>query len=247
MDRGRDGPALMRRRAARRDERLACIELDGRTLDYALRRSSARRTLALRVSDCGRVVVNAPWRLSQSDIESFLRKHGDWLWQRLALARPPHVWRDGMDLPFRGAWRRLVWQPDAPPGVAEAEGQIRVGGTWEGVGEQVLAWYRRQAQASLGERLSHHAGRMGVTPPSLRLSNARTRWGSLSPQGGVSLNWRLVKMPDAVQDYVVCHELAHLRQRNHSPAFWHEVGMLYPDYPAAREHLRHMGRQYLDF
>ena len=237
----------MRRRVARRDETLARIELDGRPLDYALKRSTGRRTLALRVSDGGQVVVNAPWRLPRSSIEAFLHKHQDWVLQRLAQVQPRHVWRDGMELPFRGGLLRLAWLADGSGWAREADGRLHVSGGGEVAAQQVLAWYKREAKAHLAERLAHHAGRMGVTTPQLRLSDARTRWGSLSPKGVVSLNWRLIKMPDAILDYVVCHELAHLRQRNHSPAFWREVGSLYPDYPAAREHLRRMGRQYLEF
>jgi len=234
-------------RVPRREQEEARIELGGRPLAYLLKRSSARRTIALRVSDQGQVVVNAPWRLPLSGIEAFLHRHQDWVWQRLEGISHAHVWRSGMSLPYRGGRCELLWLPDVPAKAHLQAGLVRVGGPWQEVERQVLAWYRREAAERLAERLAYHAGRIGVQTPAWRLSNARTRWGSLSPKGVVSLNWRLVKMPDTVLDYVICHELAHLRQRNHSPAFWREVAELYPHHHQAREHLRQLGRQYMEF
>jgi predicted metal-dependent hydrolase len=80
-----------------------------------------------------------------------------------------------------------------------------------------------------------------------RLSDARSRWGSLSAKGVVGLNWRLVKASTAEMDYVICHELAHFRQRNHAPAFWREVAALCPDHEAARRQLRQNGKLYFQF
>jgi predicted metal-dependent hydrolase len=237
----------MRYRAPWREQETASLLLGGRQLDYLLKRSSARRTLALRVSEQGQVVVNAPWRLPLSGIEAFLQRHQDWVWQRLERAAPAFAWRNGVFLPIRGEGCRLTWQAELPPGVHLEGNRLLIGGAWETVERQVLVWYRHEAQARFPERLAHHAARLGVAMPSWRLSNARTRWGSLSPKGVVSLNWRLAKMPGEILDYVICHELAHLRQRNHSAAFWREVAMLFPEYQAAREHLRRQGHRYFEF
>ncbi|MFH1605020.1 MAG: M48 family metallopeptidase [Pseudomonadota bacterium] len=79
---------------------------------------------------------------------------------------------------------------------------------------------------------------MGVPTPTLALSNARTQWGMCREDGRVRLNWRLIHLPLRLVDYVVAHELAHLREMNHSPRFWDEVGRIYPDYQAARRELR---------
>ena len=103
------------------------------------------------------------------------------------------------------------------------------------------------AGSVLAERLAWHAARLGRDTPPLRLSDARTRWGSLSPGGVVSLNWRLAKAGQEEIDYVVCHELAHFRQRNHSPAFWREVAALFPDYVCVRARLKANGRRYFEF
>ena len=105
--------------------------------------------------------------------------------------------------------------------------------------EQAL---RDKARAIFAERLALHAPRLGVAVPPLRLSSAKTRWGSCSHHGGISLNWRLVFMPLAVIDYVVCHELAHLKEMNHSPRFWSVVEQLCPDWRNLRLELRHQAR-----
>jgi predicted metal-dependent hydrolase len=88
---------------------------------------------------------------------------------------------------------------------------------------------------------------VGRVEPAWRLSDARTRWGSLSAKGVVSLNWRLIKASREEIDYVICHELAHFRHRNHSAAFWREVGRLCPDYPAVRARLRACNSLYFQF
>ena len=102
---------------------------------------------------------------------------------------------------------------------------------------------RQHARQIFLQRLAHYAPVLGVAPPPLRLSSARTRWGSCSHHGGISLNWRLVFMPIAVIDYVVCHELAHLKEMNHSPRFWSVVGQLCPDWRRLRLELRQQARQ----
>ncbi|TSE20850.1 hypothetical protein Talka_00513 [Tepidimonas alkaliphilus] len=89
---------------------------------------------------------------------------------------------------------------------------------------------RAQARADLAARVAHWAPRLGVQPQRLRLSSARTRWGSASGRGAVSLNWRLVCLPEALRDDVVVHELAHLREPHHGAAFWALVAQALPDY-----------------
>jgi predicted metal-dependent hydrolase len=101
-----------------------------------------------------------------------------------------------------------------------------------------IAWFKTSARTQLGERLAHYAGKLGVPTPTMTLSNARTQWGACRADGHVRLNWRLIHLPLRLIDYVVAHELSHLREMNHSARFWAVVGSLYPDYAAARAELR---------
>jgi len=102
----------------------------------------------------------------------------------------------------------------------------------------VQSWLQRQARRVFEERCQHFAQRLGVRMTRLSLSAAQTRWGSASADGSVRLNWRLVHFGRSVIDYVVAHELAHLREMNHSPAFWDVVRSVVPDFEQLRGSLR---------
>ncbi len=216
-------------------------------LSCRLRLSSRRRTLALRVSAAGEVVVNAPMRLPHAEIEQFVRKHLAWIQARLDAARADaFVWRDEAALPYLGGFLRLRLLDAGSLPRRDADALICASAPAQAAA-QALRWYRQTARTLLLERLAQHAARAGIAPPPMRLSDARTRWGSLSSKGVVSLNWRLIKASQEEIDYVICHELAHFRQRNHSPAFWREVAALFPDYVAVRARLRRQGRLYFAF
>lgn len=219
---------------------MCALALPQRELNYRLKRSSARRTLALRVDGRGEVAVNAPMRLPLARIEQFIRTHADWLHARLQRARvTPFAWQDGAALPWLGGHVTLrLCSPGAGAPVRLDGSMLYCAVAGRELATQVLDWYRTQARGLLAARLASWAAVAGVPTPPLRLSDARTRWGSLSATGVVGLNWRLVMLPQQAIDYVVCHELAHLRRRDHSPAFWREVERLYPDWREARRLLR---------
>ena len=222
------------------------IALGGHEVDYQLRRSR-RRTIGLAIDHRG-LRVGAPLQARLGDIETLIRQHGQWVLDKLAdwrqrLPAEKLTVADGttisvLDSPLtvtvtpasRQRW--LFSDPKlhlfVPPAV-EARGVL----------EKAL---RARARIVFAERRAHSAPRLGVAPPPLRISAARTRWGSCSQHGGISLNWRLILMPLAVVDYVVCHELAHLREMNHSPRFWSVVQQLCPDWQLRRRELRQIAR-----
>ena len=104
--------------------------------------------------------------------------------------------------------------------------------------DAVQAWLKDQATRVLGERLSELSGRNGVAFTSWALSSARSQWGSCGADGRIRLNWRLIHFALPVIDYVVAHELAHLKELNHGPEFWAQVGRLLPGFETARDHIR---------
>jgi predicted metal-dependent hydrolase len=104
-----------------------------------------------------------------------------------------------------------------------------------------LAWYRRRAARVLNERIRRFAPLVGVTPPTVRIKEMRSRWGSCSAKGRISLHWGLVLLPLDLADYVVVHELAHLRELNHGQTFWRGVEQVLPDYRERRKRLRSEG------
>lgn len=227
---------------------MASVELAGHRLDYLLKRSSARRSLSLRVNREGMAQVNAPWSMPQSGIERFLYRHADWLRGQLDQRQGVPLWSDGMRLPYLGGELRLAWRPSVTlRGIREQGGILHCVAHERDLIAMVTDWYRSRAAEVLADRLARVCARLRCDLPAWRLSDARTRWGSLSAKGVVSLNWRLIKASPAVVDYVICHELAHFRQRNHSPAFWREVAAFCPEYQSLRLLLRRDGARYLDF
>ena len=225
------------------------LALEGEEMAFLLRRSRRRRTLSLRVSEAGQVVVNAPHYTALADIHRFLHKHRDWLQRQRCEARARiFAWEEGASLPWLGGTLQLVLVSQPGRASVRREGaRLICAAPPDQVPSVLMGWYQRQARPLLAERLAGHAARAGRPPPPLRLSNARTRWGSLSPKGVVSLNWRLIKGSLEEIDYVICHELAHFRQRNHSPAFWREVEALFPEWATVRRRLRENGRHYFQF
>ena len=218
------------------------IVLDGQPVTYCLRRSS-RRTIALRIDQLG-LRVGAPLHARLDDIESLVRQHGRWVLDKLATWRerpPPATLQasDGSTLYLLGeVWtlrlregRRTAWR------FAANQLHLTVSPTVNAL-ELLERALRAQARQHLGERLTHYAQRLDVPTPPLRLSSARTRWGSCSRQGGIALNWRLLFLQPGLVDYVVCHELAHLKEMNHGPRFWSVVEQLCPEWRERRQALR---------
>jgi len=230
------------RPAADGSEALRRLLLGDRVVHYALRRGR-RRTIGLSIDHRG-LRVGAPQRSTLAEIEAMILRNGDWVLDKLDTwrARPSRALAtvaDGLRFPLLGDEGVLR--------VAAGNNQVR----WHGdelhlacrQGTAPLELFERglreRARGLFAERLAIHADRMGLAVlPPLAVSGARTRWGSCSRVSGIRLNFRLLHFPLPLVDYVVAHELAHLRQMNHSERFWREVEMLYPDYRAARQALR---------
>lgn len=227
----------------------SAIELEGRRIDYGLWRSPRRRTIALLIDDRG-LRVAAPLRAPQQAIDDLLRKHAGWVlrkvgdWQR---RQPPaRQWIAGEQLMLLG--EPLVLEPRRgirTPQVRD-DRQLLVPDLAPAALERaVQRWLKQQALALFTRRCHDYSLQLGLPLPTVRLSNARTRWGSCHAGGRIRIHWRLVQGPAAWSDYVIAHEVAHLRQMNHSPAFWATVASLVPDYAERRAALRREAHRYL--
>jgi predicted metal-dependent hydrolase len=226
------------------DEAPRSITLGDRVVPYVLRRAR-RRTIGLSIDHRG-LRVGAPSRASLREVESLIVRHGDWVVQKLDEWRTRHRPEllqivEGAQLPMLGTTLQVRLATGANRGVWSAQDQptltlcLRIPSDAGRVLEKVL---RESARALFLERLAYYAAAQGMALPRLTLSAARTRWGSCSLKTGIRLNWRLIHFPRHVVDYVVAHELAHLREMNHSPRFWSVVGEICPDYRAARDELK---------
>lgn len=231
-----------------RANREACLA--GWVVGYEFQRS-ARRTVGLTVGPQG-LSVRAPLRAPWGEIERFLQSKAAWVVAKLqqvqALSRQTAaapVWADGMALDFLGHCLTLQLDPEHGfdgVGAAVVGGNLRVAlphrATAEQIRQAVHAWFMREALAWFQQRLAHFAPVVGVHPTRLGLSRAGSRWGSARSDGGIRLNWRLIHLAPDLIDYVVVHELAHLREMNHSPAFWRVVEQVLPDQAERRRRLK---------
>lgn len=217
--------------------------------DYELRRS-ARKSIGIRIDDT-MVRVSAPRWVSIGQVEQVLADKADWVRKQLQLResrlREQAVqridWGDGARLPWLGGTLLLrLGQPVARPRLSECGGSLLLalppGCAPELLREHTERWMRAQARRHLGGVAEEFARRLGVHLRSVALSSARTRWGSASADGRLRLHWRLMHLPPPIVDYVVAHEVAHLREMNHGPRFWATVAQLYPDWQRARDTLR---------
>lgn len=217
---------------------------------YLLVRSS-RRSIGLEVSDQG-LTVRAPLRASMADIESVLQDKARWVMAKLSQRATQQAqihrieWQHGSSLPYLGGQLQLHLDAAAARGGAlvaldPARWALHLplapGASPSSVRAAVAAWWLRHARDLFVQRLQHFAPVLAVQWRSLRMSNAQTRWGSAKVDGSIMLNWRLLHYRLAVLDYVVIHELSHLRVMDHSPRFWAVVQSACPDYAALRAEL----------
>ena len=220
---------------------------ESRLISYRFARSN-RRTIGLTVDASG-LSVRAPYRAPWREIEAFLREKRHWIVARLnewSAAPPPSVIRgaSGERLPLFGEPVALKVL-DGRRGVDRCAAAIVVSAPAPRraglVLELLVGWLKQQALAALAPRAAHYAARLGLAPPPVALSRARSQWGVCTEGGSIRLNWRLVHLPPALADYVVAHEVAHLVELNHSKRFWNLLGTLYPEWRDARERIELAG------
>ena len=236
------------------------IRLREHLIGYALKRAR-RRSIGFIVGSDG-LRVNAPKWVGQGDIDIALREKGDWILRKLQEQQERQrrqlastvEWKDGTSSPFLGEPVVVVLDARVTGALLHANdsAQTTLGGvaqrslhiglphtaTSDQIRDAVQSWLQRQARRVFEERCQLYAPKLGVRYTRLSLSSAQTRWGSASSSGAIRLHWRLIHFGLATIDYVVTHELAHLREMNHSPRFWDVVRSVLPDYEAARGALK---------
>ena len=238
--------------------------LGGIAVGYEFKRGK-RRTIGFSVSSQG-LTVSAPRWVPLYEIDKAVIEKSAWIVKKLEETRARHdrlesariEWKDGATIPFLGeqvivvldprhafggVGAELKSSPDNLPGVAHLT--LHVGlphtATPDQIKDAVQAWLMRQSKRIFTERLNHFAPTLAVQWRKLSLSSAGTRWGSASADGSIRLNWRLIHFKQSVIDYVVVHELSHLRVMDHSPRFWDTVRAVVPDYAELRSQLKDEG------
>jgi len=208
---------------------------------------SRRKSIALIVQRDGTLVVRAPLRTPERQIEAVLKEKEAWIREkqehnrRLWEEQAPRTFEGGEEFPYLGKSYRLRIVEGQKQALEFREGfYLRRSGIKQGraIFEK---WYREQARLIFSERVELYSGRHGMRYKSIRISGARTRWGSCGVKGTLNFSWRLAMAPMEVIDYVVIHELAHLEVKNHSRKYWEKVERLMPDYKLRREWLKKNG------
>ncbi|MBS3911145.1 MAG: M48 family metallopeptidase [Hydrogenophaga sp.] len=220
-----------------------------------------RRTIGLSVGPDG-LSVSAPRWTPVGEVDALLHTKSAWVLEKLQrarerageLAQARTVWANGAELDFLGQRVRLVLDPahgftqvgavletvsaEQPAALATLRLGLAHSASEAQIRDAAQAWLMRQAKRLFTERLDHFAPLLGVRYEKLRLSSAGTRWGSASADGTIRLNWRLIHLKLEMVDYVVVHELSHLRHMDHSPQFWNVVASILPDHQQRRQALK---------
>lgn len=220
-----------------------------------------RRTIGFMVGPDG-LVVRAPRWTPLHEVEAALQEKGTWILRKLQESQERQgrlesariVWQNGAQVPYLGGVIHLVLDAGlqsrgaggqllvsvGPDGASESRLHLRLASTAteQQIRDAAQSWLMRQARENFQARLAHFAPLLGVQWTRFRLSSAGTRWGSASADGSVRLNWRLIHFRQPVIDYVVAHELSHLRVMDHSPRFWDTVASVVPDYATLRRQLK---------
>jgi predicted metal-dependent hydrolase len=209
---------------------------------------SRRKTVAIIVERDGSLTVRAPLRMTEVRIHAFVESHKEWIAKNQARVKvlapaSPKRYEEGETFLYLGQAYPLTIVP-----------RQRAAFTFDGTGFRlaksalpkaegaVMHWYKEQAALHIFERVLNIAGKYGFHYQKIRISSARTRWGSCSSRGTLSFTYRLIMAPAEVVDYVVLHELVHTQIKNHSKSFWNKVGELMPDYRECLTWLKKNGK-----
>ena len=222
-------------------------------LPYAIRRSARRKkTVAVTVDPVGEVLLVAPEHFTTSRLDAVVRRKAAWIVQRLRHVQshdPPPSPREfvsGESVHYLGRHYRLKVHPQETGDAKLRGGWLHVpapagAGQTANVRAALVAWLRRHAAARLPERVAAWRAKAGVAMPRVVITDQQKRWGSCDRNGTIRLNWRIIQAPMRLVDYVVVHELVHLRHRGHGRDYWQAVGRVMPDYERRREDLRQRG------
>lgn len=226
---------------ARMGDQILILEGDP-PVEVALRRSSRARRFTLRVSRAnGRVTLSLPDFAPEAEAVAFLQARSGWVRKHLDASPGPRRPRIGDTIPIEGTHRPVAAGPGRSARLAGGRVEVPVGQE----GPKIMALLKQMARERLAGRVAHHAGALGRPHGKLTLRDTRSRWGSCTTRGDLMFSWRLIMAPPEVLDYVAAHEVAHLAEMNHSPAFWAVCERLAPGYEAPRAWLRRNGSELL--
>ena len=205
-----------------------------------LRRSGRARRISLRISQLdGRVTLTLPNGVPEREALAFARQKEEWIRSHLEKREEDVPIGIGCEIPVGGQMHQVV--QGAGRRVVIGDGVIAIPGDAARMGARLQGHFKQMARARLVHASDMYAERLGKSYARISIRDTRSRWGSCSTAGTLMYSWRLIMAPDLVLDYVAAHEVAHLAEMNHSPAYWAQVSRIFGDYKPARKWLRAHG------
>ncbi len=213
-------------------------------LSFELRRTSRRRTMQITVDRDGELILAAPEECPVDTLEAFVREKRFWIYTKLAekeaVRRATRARRyvSGEGFPYLGRSYRLLLVKELAVPVKLEHGRFKMRRDLANDGrEHMIAWYTRHARPWLEKRVARSTGRLGAEPAGVSVQDLGYRWGSCGRGGRLYFHWRVILLPPRIIDYLVVHELAHLHEPHHTPAFWTRVERAMPDFAARKQWL----------
>ena len=218
------------------------LNLSGAQVDVQLRVHPRARHYRLSVPAGGQPMLTVPPHGGMKEATKFLLSQANWLDERLKKQPTIVHFIDGAVVPLRGEEYLLVMQTRLRGGVNIVEDRLEVPGGREHMARRLKDWLKREARADLEKQVLFHANNLGVQAGAISIRSQSSRWGSCASSGKLNFNWRLILAPSFVLDYVAAHEVAHILEMNHSPAFWANVEQTLPDMARGRAWLKANGQ-----
>jgi predicted metal-dependent hydrolase len=204
---------------------------------------SRRRTIALEITPAVTLIVRAPLRAPSEYIEEIIRQKHSWIVRKFdEMKRRPlsseHEYTEGEIFLFLGREYPLQIFQDSNMTIERSDKLIVSSTLLPDIKNHIKRWYREEAHKEIQARCMWFSMKTGDVPTTIKITDARQRWGSCTHKGGLNFSWRLIQAPPDIVDYVVVHELVHISQPDHSRKFWNKVREILPDYERRRKWLR---------
>lgn len=218
------------------------INLEGRDVPVRIRRDARARRIILRVDNATEgAMVTLPSRASEREALLLVQEKSTWLLSRIDKIPRKIPFEDGVHIPLLGVDHVVCHDPDLKAVAVKGDAEIRMGGRLEHLPRRLGDWLRKEAKAEIYPRAVEMAAQIDRKIGRVTVRDTKSRWGSCAANGNLSFSWRLILTPDWVLDYVIAHEVSHLRHMDHSSAFWQTVASFEVQVETARAWLNHHG------
>lgn len=204
------------------------VDIEGESVPVRIRRNPRARRISMRADAVKREIRITMPNYTPTDVAmDFVAKKRQWIAARLQGAPDAAPVSRGSEIAIEGEAHLIEWQTDWPRAIRQTEGTLRLGGPEAMIEARVLRWLKAEARRVYAGDLAHYCVRAGEAIPRLSLGDPRSRWGSCSSRGTISLSWRLIMAPAHVRRSVIAHEVAHMRHMDHSRDFYGWLDELY--------------------